>query len=81
MVGVHVLYAKGKEVEFTFHAQRRMSERRMNYEQVAEVIERPDTEGQARSKGCRRAERRLGVRTFGVVYREEREVTRIITVW
>ena len=46
-------YAKGKEVEFTFHAQKRMLERRITYEQVIKVIEKPDRERRARSRGCR----------------------------
>ena len=58
-----------------------MSERRITEEQIVSVLENPDTVGQARLKGCRRAERRLGARTFGVVYREERKIIRIITVW
>ena len=74
-------YAKGKEVEFTFHAQKRMLERRITYEQVIKVIEKPDRERRARSRGCRRAERRLGRRTFGVVYREGRKAITIVTVW
>ena len=76
-----MLYAKGKEVQFTFHAQKRMSERHMTYEQVVSVIENPDTEGPARSRRCRRVERTLGIRTYGVVYREERGAIRVVTVW
>jgi len=76
-----MLYAKGKEVEFTFHAQKRMLERHIKKEQVVKVLEKPDTEKQARSKGCRRAERKLGRKIFGVVYREERETIKIITLW
>ena len=76
-----MLYAKGKEVKFTFHAQRRRSERHITDEQVVKVLEDPDTESRARSKGCRRAERRFGTKTSGVVYREERKTIRIITVW
>ena len=76
-----MLYAKGKEIQFTFHAQRRMAKRHITYEQVMKVIENPDTEGPARSRGCRRIERRLGTRTYGVVYREGRRTIRIVTVW
>ncbi len=76
-----MLYAKSKEVKFTFHAQKRMSERHITGEQVVKVLEKPATERRARLKGCRRAERRLGTKTFGVVYREERKTIRIITVW
>ena len=72
---------RGKEIRFTFHARRRMSERHITEEQVASVLEKPDTERRARLKGCRSAERKLGARTFGVVYREERDAIKIITVW
>jgi len=72
---------KGKKVEFTLHARRRMLDRHITDEQVIKIIEKPDTERRARSKGCRCAERRLGAKTFGVVYREERRTIRIITVW
>ncbi len=75
-----MLYGRGKGVEFTFHAQKRMLERRITHDQVVKVIEKPDTEGQARSRGCRR-ERRLGRKTVGVVYREERRTITIVTVW
>ncbi len=76
-----MLYVRKKRVEFTLHARRRMSERHITDEQIVTVLEKPDTEKPARSKGCRRAERRLGAKTFGVVYREDRETIRIITVW
>lgn len=78
-----MLYAKGKKVEFTFHAKRRMLERCLTEEEIVKVLEDPDTEGQARSKGCRRAERRFGRRTMGVVYREKipDDTIKIITVW
>ena len=75
------MYARNKELEYTLQAWKRMSERRIAEEQIVSVLENPDTERQARLKGCRRAERRLGARTFGVVYREERKTIRIITVW
>ncbi len=71
----------GEVLDFSFHARKRMLERRITLEQILKVIEKPDKEGRARSKGCRRAERRLGGRTFGVVYREEGRTIRIITVW
>ena len=45
-------------------------ERRITEEQVIRVLENPDTERPARSRGCRRAERKLGFRKFGVVYEE-----------
>jgi len=45
-----MLYARGKRVKFTVHAQRRMSARRITDEQVIKVLEKPDTEGRARSK-------------------------------
>jgi len=64
------LYLRGKEIIFTFHARRRMMERRITEEQVIRVLENPDTERPARSRGCRRAERKLGFRKFGVVYEE-----------
>ena len=67
VVGVRMLTARGKEVKFTFHAQRRLSERHITDEQVVKVLEKPDTESRARSKGCRRAERRLGKKTVGIV--------------
>jgi hypothetical protein len=78
-----MLYAKGKKVEFTFHARRRMSERRLTEDEIVKVLESPDTEGRARSKGCRRAERKFGTRTLGVVYQEKvpDDVIKIITVW
>lgn len=75
------MYAKGKELRFTFHAKKRILERHITEEHIIEVLENPDTETQARLKGCRRAERRLGTRTLGVVYREDRKTIRIITVW
>jgi len=58
-----------------------MSERFITEEQIANVLENPDSEGQARQKGCRCAERKLGTRTFGVVYQESRKTIKIITVW
>ena len=76
-----MLYVRGKRVEFTFHAWKRMRERDITHERIIQVIEKPDTERRARSSGCRRAERRLGIRTFGVVYREEPTTIRIVTVW
>ncbi len=75
------LYARKKVLEFTLHARRRMIERHITEEQIVSVLEKPDVERQARMKGCRRAERKLGARTFGVVYREERGNIKIITVW
>jgi hypothetical protein len=75
------LYARNKDLEFTLHARRRMSERHITEEQIVSVLEKPDMERQTRLKGCRRAERKLGARTFGVVYREDRKTIRIITVW
>ena len=75
------MYAKRKELEFTFHARKRMFERFITDEQIASVLENPDIEGQAQLKGCRRAERKLGKRTFGVVYQESRKTIKIITVW
>lgn len=76
-----MLDVRRKRVEFTLHARRRMLERHITDEQIVTVLEKPDTEMGARSKGCRRAERSLGAKTFGVVYREDRETIRIITVW
>ncbi|MDQ1316619.1 MAG: hypothetical protein QG588_266, partial [Candidatus Poribacteria bacterium] len=38
-------------------------------------------EVQAQLKGCRRAKRKLGKRTFGVIYQELRKTIKIITVW
>lgn len=76
-----MLYVRGKRVEFTFHAKKRKLERHIADEQIAQVLEKPDTETRARSRGCRRAERQLGEKTFGVVYREERRKIKIITVW
>ncbi|MCD6506497.1 DUF4258 domain-containing protein [Candidatus Poribacteria bacterium] len=75
------MYIGKKRVEFTFHARRRMLERHITEEQTVKVIEKPDRERKARSKGCRRAERKLGVRTLGVVYKEEKQVIKIITAW
>ena len=75
------MYAKRKELEFTFHAQKRMFERFITEEQIASVLENPDSEGQARQKGCRRAERKLGKRIIGVVFQEGRNTIKIITVW
>ena len=75
------MYAKRKELEFTFHARKRMFERFITEEQIASVLDNPDIEVQAQLKGCRRAERRLGKRAFGVVYQELRKTIKIITVW
>ena len=58
-----------------------MLERYITEEQIAEVLENPDTESKSRQKGCRRAERKLGTRAFGVVYREGKKTIKIITVW
>lgn len=75
------MYIRGKETEFTFHARKRMAERYITEEQIANVLEKPDTESKARLKGCRRAERKLGERNLGVVYQEKRKIIKIITVW
>lgn len=80
-IGSLTLYVRRKEAEFTFHAQKRMAERYITEEQIANVLEKPDTEKQARLKGCRRAERKLGKRTLGVIYQEKRKTIKIITVW
>ncbi|MBC8228596.1 hypothetical protein H8E77_03490 [bacterium] len=60
-----------------------MWERHLTDEEIVKVLEDPDTEGRARSKGCRRAERRFGTRTLGVVYQEKfpDDIIKIITVW
>ena len=58
-----------------------MSERYITEEQIASVLENPDNETQARQKGCRRAERKLGKRIIGIVFQEDRKTIKIITVW
>jgi hypothetical protein len=75
------LYAKRKELSFTFHAKKRMSERHITEEQIVNVLEKPDKETKARLRGCRHAERKLGLRNIGVVYQEGRNIIKIITVW
>ncbi|MEK7398410.1 MAG: DUF4258 domain-containing protein [Candidatus Poribacteria bacterium] len=64
------MYAKKKELQWTFHAKKRMSERHITEDHIVKVLEKPDIETHARLKGCRRAERKLGSRNFGVVYQE-----------
>ncbi len=66
-----MLYVRGKEVEFTFHAQGRMSERHITEEQVGKVLEKPDTERRARSKGCRRAVRPANAPVVGCFLQNE----------
>jgi len=80
-IGVLELYVKRKELKFSFHAKKRMSERHITEEHIISVLEKPDLETQARTKGCRRAERKLGARTFGIVYQESKDIIKIITVW
>jgi hypothetical protein len=59
-----------------------MLERHLTEEEVVKVLENPDTEERARSKGCRRAKRSFGTRTLGVVYQEKfPDIIKIITVW
>ncbi len=65
-IGVLELYAKRKELKLSFHAKKRMLERHITEEQIISVIEKPDLETQARTKGCRRAERKLGERPLGL---------------
>ena len=80
-MGGGVLYAKGKRLILLSHARRRALQRRVTEDEIMVTIERPDTEGPAKSKGRRHARRAFGWKRVDVIYEERVDEITVVTVW
>ena len=72
----------GRIVRYEVHALRRMQQRGISKEQVAQVLRRPQANRSARREGAKRLERRLSAkRRLAVIVEETDRFIRIVSAF